>query len=292
MMEPLWLQSVLGVYYMEAVVLNKKIKWYSVDSFWGEVAAHIEHTDVVLDVGCGIVPMNYFRPALHIMLEPYKEYSDILLERHKDDKSILVLCGKAQETLKCFSDNSVDTVFLLDVIEHFEKHDGFDVLRHLERIARKQVIVFTPLGFMPQHAEAGETDGWGLSGVSYQDHLSGWLPEDFGETWDFHICEDFHSYDFRQRKLDQPYGAMFAIKTFTHKLQPKAENIINIRRPLPSEIELDRVTSVLNITQAELAATQAELATTQAAFADAQLVLNKPIIRVQRKLWRLVKFWK
>ena len=44
--------------------------------------------------------------------------------------------------------------------------------------------------------------------------------------------------------------------------------------------------------QAELATTQAELAITQAALADAQRVLNKPIIRTQRKLWRLIKFWK
>lgn len=51
------------------------------------------------------------------------------------------------------------------------------------------------------------------------------------------------------------------------------------------------LTELTNL-QATLVATQAELVTTQAAFADAQRVLNKPIIRTQRKLWRLIKFWK
>lgn len=273
-------------------MLNERTIWYDKNSFWSSVEKYIEYVDVALDIGCGIVPMNYFRPALHIMLEPYKEYVDILLQRHAKDKSVFVLAGNAQELLPYFTDNSVDSVFLLDVIEHFEKNIGIELLRQAERIARRQIVVFTPLGFMPQHAEHGETDGWGLNGTVFQEHLSGWLPEDFGETWTFHICETFHQYDFRQSSLSEPHGAMFAIKTFDEKPSLPFGKIVDIRRPLPSEIVLAQTQADLAQTQEELVYTRAEIVHLQTDLTDARRILNHPFIRMQRKLWQSTKFWK
>jgi hypothetical protein len=45
-------------------------------------------------------------------------------------------------------------VICLDVIEHFEKTQALELIRELERIARKVVVLFTPYGFMPQEPEA------------------------------------------------------------------------------------------------------------------------------------------
>jgi len=45
-------------------------------------------------------------------------------------------------------------------------------------------------------------------------------------------------------------------------------------------------------TQAELAQTQAELAQTQAELADGRRILSHPVIRVQRAIWKRLKFWK
>ena len=267
-------------------MLSDRIVWlHRPESLWPAVEKEIIHTDVVLDIGCGIVPMNFFRPSLHIMVEPYKEYRDILVHRHAKDKSILILNSLADEVLEVFSDNSVDSVFLLDVIEHLDKDVGFRVLKHLERVARQQVVIFTPLGLMPQHAESGDSDGWGLGGVEYQEHLSGWLPEDFGPDWHFYICETFHENDFRGEKLQEPYGAMFAIKNIECKHDFVPSKIVNLRRPLPSEVMLDKVQAALN-------STQYELKNVQASLLDAQRVLNNPIIRVQRKIWSFLKFWK
>lgn len=264
-------------------MLNKNIFWYdSATALEKDIINYIEPVDTVLDIGCGIVPMNYFRPSLHIMMEPYKEYVDILLHRHAEDKSILVFTGKAQKNLPIFTNNSVDSIFILDVIEHFKKEEGFILLDHAERIARKQIVVFTPLGFMPQHAEKNEADGWGLSGTSFQEHLSGWLPEDFHGDWKFYICETYHTCDFRQQSLKEPYGAMFAIKTFTDKPLGKPGKLVNIRKPLPSEIALEQVRQELTQTQNELTQTQAELA-------HAQRILNHPLIRAQRKIWKIIK---
>jgi len=197
----------------------------------------VKETDVVLDIGCGIAPMNYFRPKFHLMVEPWKEYSDILTHRYSGDKSILIIRTGALEALRELADNSVDSIFLLDVIEHLEKEIGQQVIIETERVAREQIVIFTPLGFMPQHVEDSDTDGWGLGGNSVQEHLSGWEPEDFGREWSFYICEGFHSVDFKNNPLEQAYGAFYVIRNFKEKITSTPEKFSDFRRMLPSEIE-------------------------------------------------------
>ena len=201
----------------------------------------VKETDVVLDIGCGIAPMNYFRPKLHLLVEPWKEYSDILAYRYSGDKSVVIFRVGALEALRQLADDSVDSIFLLDVIEHLEKEEGIQVIAESERVAREQVVIFTPLGFMPQHMERSEPDGWGLSGGTVQEHRSGWEPEDFSAAWSFYICEDFHSVDFKGKPLGQAYGAFYAVRNFERKVISAPENMSDFRRPLPSELEVQRL---------------------------------------------------
>ena len=195
----------------------------------------VKETEVVADIGCGVVPMNYFRPKLHLMVEPFKEYTDILSYRHAGDKSVIILRNSALDALRAFSDNSVDSIFLLDVIEHLEKDEGMNVIAESERVAREQIIIFTPLGFMPQHMNHGEADGWGLSGADFQKHRSGWLPEDFSTAWSFYICDEFHWINHKGKPLDKPFGAFFAIRNFEHKTHTAPEKLPDFRRTLPVE---------------------------------------------------------
>ena len=199
----------------------------------------VKETDIVLDIGCGIVPINYFRPKLHIMVEPWEEYANILSHRHGDDKSVFIIKLGALETLSVLQPNSVDSIFLLDVIEHLEKDVGLKIITEIERVARKQAVIFTPFGFMPQHVEAGEKDAWGLSGGEMQEHKSGWFPENFGLNWEFHVCESYHSKKIDGEALEKIYGAFFAIRNFDKKVSTLPDSIPNIRRPLPSELALE-----------------------------------------------------
>ena len=199
----------------------------------------VKETEVVADIGCGIVPMNYFRPKLHLMVEPWLEYSDILAYRHSGDKSVIIIRAGALEALRQLGDNSVDSIFLLDVIEHLEKEEGRMVIIESERVAREQIMIFTPLGYMPQHMERNQADGWGLGGSTVQEHRSGWEPEDFSAAWSFYICKDFHKVDFKGEALEKTYGAFYAIRNFDMKVVTKPERFIDIRRPLPSEQELE-----------------------------------------------------
>lgn len=221
------------------------------DALMSGAKEHIVETDVVLDIGCGIVPMNYFRPKFHIMVEPWHEYSDVLWQRHREDKSVLILSLGALECLSSLKPNSVDSIFLLDVIEHLEKDVGQKVLIEIERVCRRQAVIFTPLGFMPQHMEDGENDAWGLSGVEMQEHKSGWLPEDFSDGWEFLVCDRFHLSNYNGDQLENSYGAFFAIRNFSEKTFPLLEKSSDLRRPLPSELRVDELTHELFLSRIE-----------------------------------------
>jgi hypothetical protein len=119
---------------------------------------------------------------------------------------------------------SVDTIFLLDVIEHVEKEEGLQLLRETEKIARQQIVLFTPLGFMPQEQLDGE-DAWNLNGGAWQEHKSGWLPEDFDDTWMIYACKDFHKVDSKGNLLDKPFGAFWAIKEATEQNENKTNSL-------------------------------------------------------------------
>lgn len=70
-----------------------------------------------------------------------------------------------------------DAILLLDVIEHMEKEEGQDVIELALDREPKVIVVFTPLGFVPQepHEPGGE----------WQRHRSGWTPDDFRGRWLF-----------------------------------------------------------------------------------------------------------
>ncbi|MEI6706194.1 MAG: class I SAM-dependent methyltransferase [Methylococcales bacterium] len=223
----------------------------------------MQSVEVVLDIGCGIVPQSYIRPHTHICCEPYGEYVDHLqkkIAKLKDRNcSYVVLNMGWHEAVNFFPEKSVDTVFLVDVIEHLEKEEGHKLLALTEKIARKQVVVFTPLGFMPQYHEDGK-DAWGLNGADWQEHKSGWLPEDFSEDWQFFIAKEFHLIDNLLRPLEKPYGAFWAIKTYPNTEEVKI---------------LTRENALKNI-EAELLAKEAEI--------------NSLIFtRIERKLRRIFK---
>jgi len=172
----------------------------------------------LLDIGCGIAPQNYIHPQVHICCEPYKEYvarlqNDISNMDVKDRQYVVLNMGW-HEVVRYFPEKSVDTIILADVIEHLEKEEGRELLRATEKIARQQVILFTPYGFMPQHLDSS-TDGWGLSGGAWQEHKSGWMPEDFeGDGWQFIAAREYHTEDSLGQRLEKPYGAFWAVKTY------------------------------------------------------------------------------
>jgi len=170
-------------------------------------------TPVVLDLGCGIRPQDFFNPAVHICCEPYSEYLEQLRLRFRGRSSVLIPLT-AQAAVQWMPDKSVDSIFLLDFIEHLEKSEGEAVLRECERIARCEIVLFTPLGFMPQQYDGSELDAWGMHGTSWQTHRSGWLPDELGATWRTFASENYHTLVDRKTGGEQTYGAFWGIRRF------------------------------------------------------------------------------
>jgi SAM-dependent methyltransferase len=126
----------------------------------------------VLDVGCGfrspIQSFSRFIPRT-VGVDGY----DKAIERsraagiHREYHQMDLL-----EVAKFFGPKSFDAAIAMDVIEHFDKPQGYQLMEAMESIARKRVIFFTPNGFLPQNEWDGNV---------HQIHRSGW------ETYDFEL---------------------------------------------------------------------------------------------------------
>ena len=162
-------------------------------SLFAEAGSSIQHSDFVLDVGAGIRPQQLINAVRHICVEPHKEYADYLRSEGYDvfESTALDALSKIDE---------LDTVVMLDVIEHMVKQDGEEVIQLCQEKA-KQIVIFTPLGFCKQEYQDGDKDAWGMNGTEWQTHRSGWMPKEF-KGWTVHVDPTFHG---------ERGGAFFAI---------------------------------------------------------------------------------
>lgn len=164
----------------------------------------------VLDVGAGIRPQKLVKAKYHECIEPHGEYADVLRKMGKT-----VIQEPAQSAMRREGSLSIDTVIMLDFVEHLPKAEAQQVIRDAVRIAYKQVVVLTPLGYMPQTCSADAPDPWGLHGNVWQEHRSAWSTDDF-KGWEVYVCQNFHTTSYQgdhQVKLDQPMGAIWAVYT-------------------------------------------------------------------------------
>jgi 2-polyprenyl-3-methyl-5-hydroxy-6-metoxy-1,4-benzoquinol methylase len=120
--------------------------------------------ETLLDVGCGA-----YSPLQSLRRKPYCTGVDAFEPSIKASRSKGIHDEYRQlnilELENNFEENSYDCVLLNDVIEHLEKEDGLKLIRMLEKIAKKHVIIFTPNGFVPQEP---------FEGNPWQEHKSGW----------------------------------------------------------------------------------------------------------------------
>ena len=222
---------------------EKNIIWCSADQIHQIATSQMMQVSSILDIGCGIRPQSYISPEFLICVEPYSEYADILMKNFAGT-NVIILRYKALEALKMLATKSIDTIFMIDVIEHMEKEVGMQVLEECSRVARMQIIIYTPLGYMPQEVH-GETDAWGMGGGEWQDHKSGWYPEEFSE-WSIVACKELHFKDYKDQPIDPPYGGFYAIKTF----QKEAKIAVPLEKTHPQKI-IEKTISKISIYQAQ-----------------------------------------
>ena len=121
-----------------------------------EVTKHIKQTNVVLDIGCSIKPQEFIKAKIHICCEPHAEYIEYIQSQNLNHERIYVIINSTWDIIKNFPSKSIDTIIFMDVIEHLHKKEGYKLIKHAERVARVQVILFTPICYLPQSHPNGK----------------------------------------------------------------------------------------------------------------------------------------
>src|SRR4030042_5160603 len=108
--------------------------WFDRETLEQNVASQIQAVEIVLDIGCGIRPQIFFKPKIHVLCDPCSEYIEILQNRFMDQSHYVFLKGSWEAVLRLLPDRSVDTDFLLDVVDHVGKEEGRQLIHEWERI--------------------------------------------------------------------------------------------------------------------------------------------------------------
>lgn len=192
---------------------RNELVWVDRKELLSAAVKRMRPAEVVLDIGCAFRPQQYVEARTHICCEPYKEYMERLQRETGGASKYVYLNTDFKGAISLFPEKSVDTIFMVDVIEHIDREVGQAGIESLKRIARSQIVLFTPLGYMEQDPDANGIDQWGMGGVEWQKHRSGWLPEEFPveSGWTTIACRDFHEVDGYYRPLEKPAGAFWAI---------------------------------------------------------------------------------
>jgi SAM-dependent methyltransferase len=128
-----------------------------------------KNTASLLDVGSGKgYPARFLgrwrrlRVVCCDLFEPYLRHS----KKINADAEGHALCDARALP---FRERSFDTVLCMRVLEHLRKSDGKELILDLERIAREQVVIFTPARSYPQEAYEGNP---------CQRHMAIWNPSE------------------------------------------------------------------------------------------------------------------
>lgn len=126
----------------------------------------ILQTDTVLDIGCGDKRNhNLFRCANITTVDAWEK-----VKPH-------YVIDLENEWLP-FGEKSFDVVLMLDFIEHLEKSRGLEIIDQCKSIARKKIILFTPLWWDKNEKHTNNPDKW-CYGNEFNLHKSLWSVEDF-----------------------------------------------------------------------------------------------------------------
>lgn len=138
-------------------------------TYWGIIKRIVGNDFVtILDAGCGT------GTQMEIINNQRKYHSTgvDIYEPYLKECRIKKIYNKL---LKCdirsmpFKEKSFDVVICFHVIEHIGKKDGYKVIKNLEALAKKKVILVLPNGLLPQE----EYDH-----NEFQRHKSEWYPKD------------------------------------------------------------------------------------------------------------------
>ena len=156
-------------------ITNKIISFISTKiplSYYGIVCQEVGNAPLnILNVGCG---NGIFMSVLNSKRKHQVTGVDIFPPYLRQAKKTGVYNRLITQDINklTFPDKSFDIVICNHVIEHLKKNEGLKLLKCFEKIARKKIIVVTPVGFLEQDERDDN---------KHQRHLSSWFPHDFSK---------------------------------------------------------------------------------------------------------------
>jgi len=144
--------------------ITKIIKPLYREIFLGEgeyLKKELSDCNSVLDLGCGSnSPIQNCNIPFSVGVDVFETYL-----KEGQEKGIHNQYIKGDIRKIDLKPKSFDAVIALDVLEHLSKEEGYELLKKMERWARKKVIIFTPNGYVYQD---------GYDNNPFQEHKSGW----------------------------------------------------------------------------------------------------------------------
>jgi len=149
--------------------IEAKLEGYFPFTPIGIVSRHINKSAVnILDLGCGkgdpMLFINRDKKYYTVGVDVYPQYINICKKKKSHDKLI-----NSDITKLDYPQNLYDIVLGIRILEHFTQEDGAKLLDQMEKMARKQVIIVTPV----EKFEQSKYDGNG-----YQEHKFIWKPSE------------------------------------------------------------------------------------------------------------------
>ena len=126
-----------------------------------------EHLNFILDLGCGksspikSSSRNFYTVGIDL-------FGQYLLESKKRKTHNEYILGDVRKL--CFQPKSFDAVLGIDLLEYISKSRGRKLIKAMEKIAKRKVVIFTTNGFIPQREYNGNV---------FQVHRSGWTVNEF-----------------------------------------------------------------------------------------------------------------
>jgi hypothetical protein len=128
------------------------------------------NSKIVVELGAGFFDKLSFVNSTvktKIGIEIYKPYID-----NAKFNDCIKINGDILNYRQLLTEYELDTVMIVDVLEHFEKNVGYELINNLKNDFKK-IILMLPAGKYEQN-----TDVTGFGGHVYQTHRSYWYVED------------------------------------------------------------------------------------------------------------------
>jgi SAM-dependent methyltransferase len=176
------------------------------------------NTKTVLDLGCGkgIITKEISQGENWVItgVELEEDYVD---EARKSGVYKEVVKGDVASLPKSILNRKFDVVLCLQVIEHINKEKGKKALLTWERLAKKHIVIATPVGFIPYEKIQDVPN----EKKSLLTHRSGWYPGEFMKRG-YHVYGQGWRLIYRDKGLASrfPKRLRFVVELLSYLVSP------------------------------------------------------------------------